>query len=244
MPFPTVVDVWHFSLADLSGTETHLITCLCDSEKQRASRFVFEQDRSRFIVCRALLRGVLARTLNLAPEAIHFEYGKKGKPQLDNNPLFFNLSHSSDQACIVTCRDTAVGVDVERIRPPTRHTWTDLAQRFFSPAEIAELTALPDPQQSDAFFTCWTRKESYLKLHGLGLAVPLNQFSVTVSPATPARLRTTEWNPDDVNRSSLHDLTAPAQYRACLAVASTAPVALNTISIHSLESLPFSQRSS
>jgi len=239
MPSPTAVDVWHLSLADLSGTATHLLTYLSDSEKQRAARFVFEQDRCRFIVCRALLRGVLAKTLNLSPEAIHFEYGRKGKPQLDNNPLFFNLSHSSDQACIVTCRDTAVGVDVERIRPPTRHTWVDLAQRFFSPAEIAELNALPNPQQSDAFFTCWTRKEAYLKLHGLGLALPLNQFSVSVSPATPARLRSTEWNPEDVNKTSLRDLTAPAQYRACLAIASTAPVALNTRSIHALESLPF-----
>jgi len=239
MPSPTVVDVWHLSLADFSDTATQLMTCLSDSEKQRAARFVFEQDRSRFIVCRALLRGVLAKTLNLAPDAIHFEYGKKGKPHLDNKPLFFNLSHSSHQAYIVTCRDTAVGVDVERIRPPTRHTWADLAQRFFSPAEIAELNALPNPQQSDAFFTCWTRKEAYLKLHGLGLSLPLNQFSVSVNPATPARLRATEWNPEDVNRASLHDLTAPTQYRACLAIASTAPVALNTISIHALESPPF-----
>ena len=239
MPFPTAVDVWHLALADLTGTATHLRTCLSDSEKQRAARFVFEQDRSRFIVCRGLLRGVLAKTLNLAPEAVRFEYGKKGKPHLDNNPVFFNLSHSNDQACIVTCRDTAVGVDVERIRQPTRHTWATLAQRFFSPAEIAELNALPDLQQAEAFFTCWTRKEAYLKLHGLGLALPLNQFSVTVNPATPARLCTTEWNPEDVNRTSLHDMTAPTEYRACLAIASTAPVALNTISIHSLDSFPF-----
>ena len=239
MPSPTVVDVWHLSLADLSGTATQLMTYLSDPEKQRAARFVLEQDRSRFIVCRALLRGVLAQTLSLSPETIHFEYGEKGKPNLHNNPLFFNLSHSNDQACIVTCRDTAVGVDVERIRPPARHTWVDLAQRFFSPAEIAELNALPSPQQSDAFFACWTRKEAYLKLHGLGLALPLNQFSVSVSPATPARLRATEWNPEDVNKTSLHDLTAPTEYHACLAIASTAPVALNTISIDALESLPF-----
>ena len=238
---PIVVDVWHLSLEDLQGANSSLFACLSDTEKQRAARFVFERDRSRFITCRGLLRAVLAQLLSLSPVEVTFNYGEKGKPHLQGSPLFFNLSHSNDQACIAACRETALGIDVERIRAPTRHTWVDLAQRFFSTAEIAELMALPASRQSEAFFACWTRKEAYLKLHGLGLALPLNQFSVTVDPDMPAMLCSTEWRPRDVDKTTLYDLPAAPLYRSSLAIASTAPVAFNHVSISSLALFPFFQ---
>jgi 4'-phosphopantetheinyl transferase len=236
---PIVVDVWHLSLEDLKKANSSLFVCLSDTEKQRAARFVFERDRSRFITCRGLLRAVLAQLLSLNPVEVTFNYGEKGKPHLQDSPLFFNLSHSNDQACIAACRETALGIDVERIRTPTHHTWVDLAQRFFSTAEIAELMTLPASRQSEAFFACWTRKEAYLKLHGLGLALPLNRFSVTVDPDMPAMLCSTEWRPKDVDGTTLYDLPAAPLYRSSLAIASTAPVTLNHISISSLETFPF-----
>ena len=236
---PIVVDVWHLSLEDLQEANSSLFACLSDTEKQRAARFVFARDRSRFITCRGLLRVVLAQLLSLNPVEVTFNYGEKGKPHLQDSPLFFNLSHSNDQACIAACRETALGIDVERIRAPTHHTWVDLAQRFFSTAEIAELMALPASRQSEAFFACWTRKEAYLKLHGLGLALPLNRFSVTVDPDMPAMLCSTEWRPKDVDGTTLYDLPAAPLYRSSLAIASTAPVTLNHISISSLETFPF-----
>ncbi|MCH1522857.1 MAG: 4'-phosphopantetheinyl transferase superfamily protein, partial [Arenicellales bacterium] len=95
---------------------------------------------------------------------------------------------------------------------------------------------------SEAFFACWTRKEAYLKLHGLGLALPLNRFSVTVNPDLPAMLCSTEWRPEDVNKTSLYDLPVPRGYRSSLAIASIAPVTLNHISISSLETFPFFER--
>jgi len=239
---PIVVDVWHFSFEDLKGTDTPLSVCLSDAEKQRAARFVFERDRSRFVTGRGLLRAVLANRLSVTPSEVAFSYGEKGKPYLEKSAWCFNLSHSNDQACVAVCQGIALGVDVEYVRAPTRHTWSDLAQRFFSTVEIAELTALPASRQSEAFFAGWTRKEAYLKLHGLGLALPLNRFSVTVDPDTPAILLSTEWRPDDVNQTSLYDLPAPLQYRASLAIASTAPVTLNHISISSLEAFPFFQK--
>ena len=236
---PIVVDVWHLSLEDLKKANSSLFVCLSDTEKQRAARFVFERDRSRFITCRGLLRAVLAQLLSLNPVEVTFNYGEKGKPHLQDSPLFFNLSHSNDQACIAACRETALGIDVERIRAPTHHTWVDLAQRFFSTADIAELMTLPASRQSEAFFACWTRKEAYLKLHGLGLALPLNRFSVTVNPDMPAMLCSTEWRPRDVDKTTLYDLPAAPLYRSSLAIASTTPVAFNHVSISSLESFPF-----
>ena len=136
---PIAVDIWRLSLEDLVDCAPALRWCLSEGESERADRFVFERDRTRFIACRAILRGVIAQNLNIGPTDVVFAYGEKGKPYLEDWPLFFNLSHSHNEALIAISRNAPLGVDVEHIRPPTRNNWIDLAQRFFSAAEIQAL---------------------------------------------------------------------------------------------------------
>ena len=236
------VDVWRLSLGPLASSAPTLTKCLSDSEKARAARFVFERDRARFIACRAVLRALIAGHLDIEPTDVVFVYGEKGKPSLANHRLFFNLSHSHNEACIAVNSEAALGVDVEYIRPPTRNTWADLARRFFSSAEIKALSNLPDSMQSEAFFACWTRKEAYLKLHGLGLSLPLDQFSVTVDPVSPAKLCSTQWRPDDINQTAIYDLPAGPEYRSAIAVASTDSITVSESRISQAESFPFFKR--
>ena len=236
------VDVWRLSLGTLASSAPTLATCLSDSEKARAARFVFERDRTRFIACRAVLRALIADNLSIEPADVLFIYGEKGKPSLANHRLFFNLSHSHNEACIAVSSEAALGVDVEYIRPPTRNTWVGLAQRFFSSAEIKALSNLPDSMQSEAFFACWTRKEAYLKLHGLGLSLPLDQFSVTVDPASPAKLCSTQWRPDDINQTAIYDLCTGFEYRSAIAIASTNAITIKESRISEAKSFPFFKR--
>ena len=53
---------------------------------------------------------------------------------------------------------------------------------FFSKKEIEEYFALPIDLRETAFFTCWTRKEAFIKAIGEGLYMPLNNFSVSPNP--------------------------------------------------------------
>src|SRR5256714_15245064 len=77
-------------------------TLLSDGERERARRFAFDVDRSRFIVARALLRQLLAARLGVRPEAVELASGKRGKPALAGrfatSDLRFNVSHCKDVA--------------------------------------------------------------------------------------------------------------------------------------------------
>jgi 4'-phosphopantetheinyl transferase len=187
----------------------------------RAARFHFVRDRRRFIVGRGLLRTLLGRYLRLAPAALRFAYTPLGKPFLIADdapePLCFNLSHSNELALFAFSRNRAVGVDIEHVRPVD--DYEQIAARFFAPAECAQLRTLPDGQRARAFFSCWTRKEAYIKAHGVGLSLPLERFTVSIAPDEPAGLLATLDDPAEAARWSLLALPAGPDYEAALAVA-------------------------
>ena len=93
-----------------------------------------------------------------------------------------------------------------------------LAERFFSPQEVATFQSLPASAREKAFFDCWTRKEAYIKAKGDGLTAPLDGFSVSLSPGEPARLLGVQNDPGEVSRWSLRELEHGPGYAGALAV--------------------------
>jgi 4'-phosphopantetheinyl transferase len=184
---------WCASLDVPSETSARLYATLTPDERTRSARFHFERDQQRFIVARGVLRDLLGRYLQTPPSKIRFVYNAFGKPDLGPefaSRLKFNLSHSAGLSLIAIATASNVGVDLEYIGPQS--DYADVAQRFFSAAEGDYLNALPGHLYAEAFFSCWTKKEAYLKASGEGLAIPLNGFSVplTTEPGhTPVDLR-------------------------------------------------------
>jgi len=185
-----VVHVWRASLAVDPSALRRLKSMLAQNELERAERFIFDPDRDHFIAARGILRDVLGRYLQCAPQTIDFVYGTRGKPAISSagsrHPLCFNLSHSQGLAVIGIARERELGIDVEMIRPDFASE--EIAERYFSAKEIADLNKLPTEQRTDGFFLCWTRKEAYIKAKGDGLHIPLDSFDVSVSPEMPATL--------------------------------------------------------
>lgn len=160
---------------------------LSKDEHERMARLVFERDRRRFLLTRALVRTMLSRYANVPPAGWSFIANVHGRPEILDRPkgvpdLRFNISHTEGMiACAVTI-GREVGIDVEHIGRRLTH---DVAGRFFAPSEVNDLEALPADEQARVFFDYWTLKEAYIKARGFGLALPLGDFAFKLAPPSP-----------------------------------------------------------
>jgi 4'-phosphopantetheinyl transferase len=191
---PGVVDLWVFPLS-LEPADHGV---LAPDEAARAGRFHFQRDRDRYVAGRARLRHILGRYLAIPAAGLVFHYGAEGKPRLDG-PVFFNLSHSGNLAALAVA-PFEVGIDLEWVRPIEE----DIAGQFFAPDEVARLISLPPEQRNRAFFTCWTRKEAYIKTRGAGLSLALDAFSVSFGLQEVPRLLWTQGNNEEPHRWQFH----------------------------------------
>lgn len=197
-----------------------LYATLSADEQERSARFHFQRDQNRFIVARGTLRAILGRYLNVHPRQLAFQYGPYGKPSLtsesSDGKLFFNLAHSQRLGLFAISYGREVGVDIEYVRNDLEDD--KIAERFFSPREVATLKQVPPNRRKEAFFNCWTRKEAYIKARGEGLSLPLEKFDVSLVPGEPAMLMNTQDDELEAKRWSLAELMPGPGYVAAIAV--------------------------
>ena len=211
---PTLSDgalhIWQVNL-DRSEYELGVLSELLSIDEQgRAARFHFARDRERYVVGRGILRSILARYLGQPAQELIFNYGSRGKPVLPGAPLQFNLAHSGGVAVIALSRDRPVGIDIEQIRVVPN--WEGVTNSFFSAMERKAIQSVPSIDRLFAFFTCWTRKEAYLKATGDGIGVPLDSFDVSVIPDSLPRLLRVQGAPEETSRWHFHTLPLASEY--------------------------------
>jgi 4'-phosphopantetheinyl transferase len=212
LPVTGEIHLWLFSLEQMPECVESLRPLLCDDEQIRAGRFYTTALQQSFIVGRAVLRLLLGHYLGLPAEEVRFAYGKRGKPFLLDHRLQFNLAHSDTLALVGFTWDAALGVDLEAVR--LVEDLDQVARSFFAPDEVHDLFSLPAAQRFPAFYSCWTRKEAYIKAESSGLHLPLDSFEVTLLPDDPVRLRRigSDLQPD--RHWSLLDIPISADFRA------------------------------
>jgi len=214
------VDVWRTRLDVPPDDLARAALLLSGDERACAERYHFPIHRARYIAARGALRAILGDILAADPAGLRFVYGPHGKPALaaqsGGATLCFNVSHAGDLALVAVTERRRVGVDLEQARPDL--AYLEIAERFFSPREVAALRALPPPRQQEGFLRCWTRKEAYIKALGVGLSLSLASFDVSLAPGDAPALLASRPDPHEAGRWSLHDLDAGPGYTAALAV--------------------------
>jgi 4'-phosphopantetheinyl transferase len=181
---PNEVHLWLVLTNELNLNDSALISAyqalMTPEELAKAERFRFLKDRHQHIITRALVRTTLSSYADIDPANWRFYKNKYGRPEiLGDSQLRFNLSHTDGLiACAVVIKQD-IGVDVENIGRKSGSI--DIANRFFSSQEVQDLNAVPESQRRERFFDYWTLKESYIKARGVGLSLPLNQFSFHLS---------------------------------------------------------------
>ena len=174
------IHLWSINAVENIDLLDSLLNNLSYDEVSRANKFRFEKDRSVYITAKYLLRTLLGQYLNVDPKKIVFEYSEFDRPSyLNNIALDFNVSHSGNQIIIGFAKNLTIGVDIEKIK--NNFDPLELAENFFSKEEIEALSETNESEKFQAFYRCWTRKESFIKAVGEGLSYPLDSFAVTMN---------------------------------------------------------------
>lgn len=144
--------------------------------KEKIDRCRLMEDKKRSLGAGLLLDKGLGE-YGLKEAEVRIAQGENGKPYLVDYPwIHFNLTHSGNMVLAVFA-EKEVGCDIERIKNANLR----LAKRYFCPEEYAYIASLEGEELNRAFCRLWTLKESFLKVTGMGIRLPLNSFAFDIS---------------------------------------------------------------
>lgn len=106
------------------------------------------------------------------------EKGKYGKPYLKGMEQYqYNVSNT-DGMVVCAVSDGYVGIDVEKKKDFPQK----ILRKCTSSLERAYILETEDSKlQAERFFRLWTLKESYIKMTGEGMRIPLNEVEFQIS---------------------------------------------------------------
>lgn len=219
---PGEVHLWlaHYDRIVDARELNECLSVLSEPEKAQMRRFVFEKDRRRHLITRALVRRTLSNYLPGAAADWQFASNEYGRPELaalhaGASTLSFNVSHTHSLIALAIAAGVAVGVDVENT---DRDAPLDIAHSYFSAQEAGALAGLPPAEQPLRFFEYWTLKESYIKARGLGLSIPLEKFSFSFPAEGEIVFATDPDLGDDANRWRFWQLQPTTGYLLAICV--------------------------
>ena len=151
------------------------------AEQARAARFATARHRREFVAAHALKRIMLSQVApTTAPPDWSFVTGPHGKPAVSGGTdLHFNISHCDGMVACALRHAAPVGLDLERLDCDVP---LEIVGRYFAPVEQEWLLSQPETLRLAAFRCLWTLKEAVIKAAGMGLALELDRFAVSVEP--------------------------------------------------------------
>lgn len=171
------------SYKNIASLMDRFIPYVTPEKYKRLDRLRERKDRYRVVAADILTRILLSRALNRSNDEIVIRTNSFGKPYIEGNPVFFNISHAG--AFIAVALDRApIGIDIEQAGE-----WSmDVARLICSPRELELLANTDDCRaRQELFFYIWTAKESVLKAIGVGLSQLPSTFEIVQETAVPVQ---------------------------------------------------------
>ena len=185
------VDVWSFALVHKTSVLQQCQAWLSEQERARAQRLIHAAQGNDFILAHGALRGVLARYLALAPEAIRVSCRLDRQTDLAEcvrfftcaaiQPIAFSWPHAGCGG-----KGTKVGIDLEQVRETLDAL--KLGERFFAAAEYERSKNRTEPDRTWQFYRYWVAKEAVLKGQGIGIE-SLQQCEILPDGSVRSHLR-------------------------------------------------------
>ncbi|MBU3198547.1 4'-phosphopantetheinyl transferase superfamily protein [Clostridium estertheticum] len=163
-----------------------LLEYISKEKIDKFKKFKFKEDILRSVYGDILIRNIICRYFNIKNNEINFMKGLYGKPYLKDVKEFnFNISHSGNWVvCVVDKKE--VGIDIEQIKPIE----IAIAKKNFTTEEYERIIGQKDYLRISMFYNLWTLKESFIKIIGKGLYIPLNSFNVNIYNENNITVRT------------------------------------------------------
>lgn len=175
--WPGAADTCYLWAADLDMAKPGHFRLLDEREQTRALGYTAEIARRRFVLGAALLRMVASLYTHGRPGEVAIDRTCRnctqphGKPALQSR-LQVSVTHSGEQVCVAAAIDSAIGVDLEKVRNLDLHTLRPLVTSADEEKSVHSEADL---------LRYWVRKEAALKATGDGLAVHGGMTAVVVS---------------------------------------------------------------
>ncbi len=179
-----VIDLWIGRPGHVPFDGSQYVLSLSTNEVRRAGRFRPEALATQWVAHRIALRQILSAYTGVSPENIEFDTtcrlcgdSQHGKPRVvQGAKLSFSAAHCGGALLVGISADSEIGVDLEAVRPHME----PLARQICTEPELTRLTGEPDVDR--ALIRLWVQKEALVKGCGLGLAKPMSEVYVGVSP--------------------------------------------------------------
>ena len=150
----------------LDPYDKNLLPLMSDYRLKKLQKMQNENARRLSVGAELLLCYALKK--NYGSFSLPLDIKVSPKPYIDG--VNFSLSHSKEYAaCAIS--PNSVGLDIEKITPSQN---LDVGKKFLTSDELKLLN-------HDSFFDFWTKKESYLKLHGITSFPEVTKFNVSDS---------------------------------------------------------------
>jgi len=152
-----------YLLENLNYIETNAVYPFHVLKHEKIDKLKDPRAKKQSILGELLLMKGLQEFYNLDYSKLNFTINRTGKPEILENPIYYNISHSHEY-CICAFSEHEIGVDIEQIRPLNQKTVS-----FFATSKEEQYVFQDNVNSNKRGFEIFTLKEAYFKMYGTGI---------------------------------------------------------------------------